>query len=410
MRNFLKMSEAQKIQHPTLLQLCKTSLYIGAISYGGPAILAQVRRVIVKQKSWLTEKDFLDGLSLAQMLPGATGLNVMGYVGYRIHKIWGGILAPLFFVIPAVVSMLLLSWIYFRYGNLSIIQSIMAGLGALVVALLFNATLQLTKTVFKKINSKTLKGLLIAALTFTGAFFFKLNVIWLVLLAGLLGIGFYYFTAEFEDEYLDAQSNKKHPHHHWDKLFPIDYLPAVLALAFIGIILWLPSLREIFTTFFSIGTFSFGGGFIAIPLIQHQIVDQLHWLTLPEFRDGIALGQVTPGPVFITATFIGYKVLSITGALVATLAVFTPSLTAMMILSGIHAKVKELKIAQVIIKGFLAGFIGLLASVTLQFAFSSLISWQTWLLFLASLCCLLYLKLDVLWVILGAAIVSVFLM
>jgi chromate transporter len=176
------------------------------------------------------------------------------------------------------------------------------------------------------------------------------------------------------------------------------------------VILWLPSLRPIFTTLFSIGTFSFGGGFIAIPLIQHQVVDQLQWLTLPEFRDGIALGQVTPGPVFITATFIGYKVLGILGALVATLGVFTPSLAAMMVLSGIHAKVKELKIAQVIIKGFLSGFIGLLLSVTLQFAFSSLVSWQTWLLFSASLIALLYFKLDVLWVILAAGILSVFLM
>ena len=404
------MLEAKISRRPTLFELCKTSLYIGAISYGGPAILAQVKKLVVHQKNWLTEKDFLDGLSLAQILPGATGINIMGYIGYRIHKIWGGIFAPLCFVLPAFVSMLLLAAAYFIYGNLPVIQSAMLSLGALVVALLVNATLQLGQTVFKKINAKTLKGFFIALLTFAGAFFLHLNVLWLILLAGVLGVGFYYFTAEFEDEHLAPHPKSSHQAKlHADRLKFFDYLPVFGVLLVIGSILLWPNLRAIFTTFFGIGAFSFGGGFIAIPLIQHQIVDQLHWLSLVEFRDGIALGQVTPGPVFITATFIGYKVFGIVGASVATLEVFTPALTAMMLLAGVHAKVKELRLVKVVIKGFLAGFIGLLAAVTLQFAFSSLTDWSTWLIFLVSLFVLLYLKKDVLWVIIGTVLFSLFL-
>ncbi|MFH0776751.1 MAG: chromate efflux transporter, partial [Patescibacteria group bacterium] len=334
------MAKSKTTRRPTILNLCKTALYIGAISYGGPAVLAQAKKIVVHQKNWLTEKEFLDGLSLAQILPGATGINVMGYVGYRIHKIWGGILAPLFYVLPAVISMMILAWAYFQYGNLPVIQTIMLGLGALVVALLCNATLQLGQTVFKKIDTKTLKGFAIALLTFAGAFFLHLNVIWLVLLAGILGVGFYYFTAEFEDEHLTAShESRRHAKRSIQKFKLSEYLPILIALLLVGGILLQPRLREIFTTFFGIGAFSFGGGFIAIPLIQHQIVDQLHWLSLSEFRDGIALGQVTPGPVFITATFIGYKVLGVLGAFIATLAVFTPALTAMMLLSGLHAKV-----------------------------------------------------------------------
>ena len=134
----------------------------------------------------------------------------------------------------------------------------------------------------------------------------------------------------------------------------------------------------IFATFLKIGALAFGGGFTAIPLIQHVVVDGMHWLDLTAFRDGIALGQITPGPVFITATFIGYKVAGIIGALVATIGIFTPSLAAIILLGRAHAKVQNLKIVKVIIKGFLSGFIGLLLFIIYQFALHSLINWQTW--------------------------------
>ena len=131
-------------------------------------------------------------------------------------------------------------------------------------------------------------------------------------------------------------------------------------------------------TFFKIGIFAFGGGFTTIPLIQHMVVDGMHWLDLSAFRDGIAMGQITPGPVFITATFIGYKVRGIAGALVATIAIFAPSLAAIMLVGPAHARIKNLKIIKVVIKGFLSGFIGLLLSVVLQFGIQSLVNVQTW--------------------------------
>jgi len=165
-------------------------------------------------------------------------------------------------------------------------------------------------------------------------------------------------------------------------------------------------MRQIVTTFWSIGLFAFGGGFTTIPLIQHQVVDSLHWLTVPQFVDGITMGQITPGPVFITATFIGYKVAGILGAIAATLAIFAPSLALMIGLADIHAKVRNLKIVKVFVKGFLAGFIGLLIAVTLQFAFKSLINWQAWLIFGASLFWLMYLKKDAIWAILGTVVLS----
>jgi chromate transporter len=165
----------------------------------------------------------------------------------------------------------------------------------------------------------------------------------------------------------------------------------------------------IFKTFFKIGSLAFGGGFSAIPLIQHVVVDGMRWLDLTAFRDGIALGQITPGPVFITATFIGYKVQGIIGAVIATIGIFTPSLAAIIFLGRAHAKIKDFKIVKAVIRGFLSGFIGLLLYVVLQFGVQSLINWQAWTLFAASMIYLLWWKKDVVWLILGVIGVSLLL-
>jgi chromate transporter len=135
----------------------------------------------------------------------------------------------------------------------------------------------------------------------------------------------------------------------------------------------------------------------------------MHWLDMKAFRDGIALGQITPGPVFITATFIGYKVNGLLGAAVATLGIFTPSLAAMMLLSRAHAKIKNLRVVQAFIKGLLAGVIGLLLSVTRQFGVQSLVDWQTWAVFAVSATYLIVWKKDAVWLILGTIFVSLLL-
>jgi len=396
------------MKKPTLVELLKTTFYIGVIGYGGPAILALMKKTFVHEKEWFSEKEFMNALSLAQILPGATGVSVMGYIGFKLHKFWGGILAPLLYILPATITMIILAWAYFTFGNLSFVKALFAGLGSLVVALLINATLILGKSVFKKFTVKSWKGLIISLATFVGIFFLKINIIWLILLAGFLGFLFYYFTQEFENE--KAKSGEalliepailqgRH-------LSTNDFIPVILVAVIFVIGLLIPYNRHLITTFLGIGAFAFGGGFNTIPLIQHQVVDLNNWLTVKQFIDGIALGQITPGPVFITATFIGYYVANIFGALLATLAIFTPSLVAMIALADIHGRIQNLKMVKVIVKGFLAGFIGLLVAVTFQFALKSLISWQAWLIFILAIGWLMILKKNSIWAILGTIVLS----
>ena len=388
---------------PSLFELLKTTFYIGTIGYGGPAILALMKKTFVHEKEWVSEKEFMNALSLAQILPGATGVSVMGYIGFKLRKLWGGILAPLCYILPATILMIALAWAYFTYGNLPFVKALFAGLGALVVALLVNATLILGKSVFKKVGLKDWKGFTIGLIAFVGIYFFNWNVIWIILLAGVLGFLLYYFTGEFEDVkakngeplLVDPDVLKREP------LSAKDFAPVILVAAIFIFGLFLPYTRELTTAFLGIGAFAFGGGFTTIPLIQHQVVDAHGWLTIKQFVDGIALGQITPGPVFITATFIGYRVAAIGGAILATLAIFTPSLVAMIALADIHGRVQNLKIVKIVVKGFLSGFIGLLLAVTLQFAFKSLVSWQAWLIFILSIGWLMVLKKNSVWAILG---------
>ncbi len=395
----------------SLSELLRTTAYIGLVGYGGPAILALMKKTFVHKKEWVSEKEFMNALSLAQVLPGATGVSVIGYIGFKLKKLWGAILAPLFYILPATIFMIVLSWVYFTYGNLSFVKALFAGLGSLVVALLVNATLILGRSVFKKIDRKDIKGLVIGVVAFIGIYFLKINIVWIIFASGSLGFLFYYFTREFEDEKTDTgeallsepKTLKREP------LSAKDFIPVILvALIFLTGLL-LPTTRNIITTFLGIGTLAFGGGFTTIPLIQHQVVDVHGWLSVKQFVDGIALGQITPGPVFITATFIGYHVTAILGALFATLAIFAPSLTAMIALADIHGRVQNLKIVKVVVKGFLSGFIGLLVAVTLQFAFKSLICWQAWLIFVLSIVWLLILKKDSVWAILGTILLSLIL-
>ena len=296
------------------------------------------------------------------------------------------------------------SWAYFRYHAIKVVQSLFAGLGVLVVALLIYATFKLGQSVLKQSAASKYRGVLIASLAFLGLCFGHLNGIVLNVGAGLLGLVFYSVTGR--SGHHDGPTEPIAPAAPKCVASRRSYVPLLAAVAVALGMTCFPRTRHLFATFFGIGTLAFGGGFAAIPLIQSTVVDHLHWLSLAQFRDGIALGQVTPGPVFITATFIGYKVMGVAGALIATVAIFMPSLAALIALSEVHNAIRNLQPVQAIIRGILAGFIGVLAAVALQFAVTSLVAWQAWLICCGFLTLVGYFKKDVLWAIAGTAVIS----
>jgi chromate transporter len=283
----------------------------------------------------------------------------------------------------------------------------------MVVALLINAVVTLGKTIFPKYSLRYYKGFLIAALIFMFSFWFRINFVYLIIDAGILGFLSYYFTGEYDE--VSQPDNSFLPAFNKNLISNAivrlaNYTIFIIAnLAILFVMLFFPALQELFLSFFKIGMLAFGGGFNSIPLIQHETINIHHWLSLSEFRDGIALGQITPGPVLITSAFIGYKVYGFIGAVTATVAIFTPSLILLFLLYNVHAKLTKLPVINVIMKGILAGFIGLLVSTTIHFGIESLYDWKTWLVFSLSLIALVKFKIDPLWVIIGTIIISVIL-
>ena len=178
-----------------------------------------------------------------------------------------------------------------------------------------------------------------------------------------------------------------------------------MALVF-GPHFWDPVLGQLNLLLMKLGLLAFGGGFTLIPLIQQEVVGRLGWLSTREFIDGIALGQVTPGPIMITATFVGYRIAGVVGAIASTLAVFFPSFLVLVATVPHFDRIKRLRTVQWMIRGVLAGFIGLLVFVLWQFGQASLVDWKTWALAAAAFTAL-WRKVDLLMIVSTAALISV---
>ncbi|MCC6494896.1 MAG: chromate efflux transporter [Propionibacteriaceae bacterium] len=386
---------------PSLWSMLGQVLYIGTIGYGGPTALTYLRAIFVNDRRWFSEGEFLEAMSLAQILPGSTGVTAVSYFGYRRFGYFGAVVFPLAFLAPSIGAILVLSWAYFTYGQLSLVQPLFAGLGALVVALLLNATLSLGTAVFTGRRSRILLGLLIAAVTFTGSLAFRINLIWLVLLSGVLGIALFWRSSGVDlgtpgaDEVGAAPAASDRPHS-LKRFLPL-VVTGVLVLAALAV----PETRTLFVSFFQVGLLAFGGGFASVALLQHVVVDQMGWLPFLQFRDGIALGQVTPGPVLITAGFVGYKVFGVLGLLAATFGIFLPPALLIVLVADLHDRFKRNRVVQAVVRGFQCGFIGLVAAITIQFGIGSLVDWQTWLIFVASFVLVWWFKRSAAWAILG---------
>lgn len=395
---------------PSLWSVLGQVLYIGTIGYGGPTALTYLRAIFVTKHGWFSEEEFLEAMSLAQILPGSTGVTAVSYFGYRRYGYFGAVVFPLVFLTPSIAAILVLSWAYFTFGHLGFVPPLFAGLGALVVALLLTATLTLGAAVFTGSKRSVLLGLLIAIATFTGSFVFRINLIWLVLASGVLGIALFWNQHVADAGTADAGTGTVDEEdggglaRRAGTASPTRFVPLLVTAALVGAALAVLETRVLFLSFFQVGLLAFGGGFASVALLQHVVVDQMSWLPFTQFRDGIALGQVTPGPVLITAGFVGYKVSGLWGLLAATFGIFLPPVVLIVLVADLHDRFKRNRVVQAVVRGFQCGFIGLVAAITIQFGISSLVSWQTWLIFVASFALVWWFKRSAGWAILGTVV------
>ena len=357
-------------------------------------MIAYIRRMVVEQKKWMDDASFRDGVALCQMVPGATAIQASSYVGLKLRGVAGAAVSFIGFGLPPFLIMTVLSALYVQTKDLPMVISAFNGLQAIIVSIVANAALS-----FGRASIKNWKGAVIAIVS--GILFgFGVNPFPVILLAAIAGIVLY-----LKEPTPSVTSSGR-------RIFtyrPVLIIIAAAVAGFITLFFADSNLFNLAALMVRIDLFAFGGGFAAVPLMFHEVVNVNHWMDNKTFLDGIALGQITPGPIVITATFIGYLLYGLMGAAIATLSVFLPSFLVVVGVAPYFDKLRAFPLFNKAVTGIFASFVGLLLSVTVLFALK--IPWDLWrtLLAVAAFVALL-LKVEIYWVVLAGVVISIILL
>lgn len=338
----------------SLLYIFLTFLKLGATAFGGyMSLIAIVQKQLVEVDKKLKEEDLLDGISLTSVLPGPVAVNTIAYVGYRLRGISGAIVAFIGIIIPSFLLVVLLSWLYFSYGNIPAVKNIFSGITPAITALIVTVAIGMTRKTVKVPVQWVICLLAALLLIFIGGF-----TVTFLLLVGSGVAGAFLLRQSAGTDIMSTSKNfvgRKQL-----------IVSGIVLLLLLGTLLWggqspeAPKDIQILSTFSGISLTLFGGGYVVIPALHELFVENLKWLTSAEFADGIAIGQITPGPIFITAAFIGYKVAGVSGALLATLAIFTPPAALTVLLSRFVEVLNHSSVVKAAMKGIRAAVIGMI--------------------------------------------------
>jgi chromate transporter len=379
--------------HPTLADLFLSFLRLGATAFGGPAMIVHIGDLAVKRKRWLDQATFRSGVVLSQSIPGATAMQTAAYAGLQARGVPGALASYIGFGLPAFFLMLCFSALYTVSRDLRWAAAVFSGLQVIVVAIVANATYTFGRNSIKRY----LHAFLAAASAL--AFGLHTSPFYVILGAAFAGI----LPPGKAAEPQPVETPKEHY-----SVTPAVILLSILALGLLLLYLVRPGLFDMALLMLKVDLFAFGGGFASLPLMLQQVVHVRGWMDERTFMDGIALGQVTPGPIVITAAFVGYLTHSLLGAIVATTAIFTPSFILLVLTALFFNKLKRSPVFTKATQGILASFVGLLLYVAVKFAMA--VPWDFFriLLAIASLSALVK-KVDLIYIVLIGAALSLLL-
>ncbi len=379
---------------PSLAGLFLSFLKLGATAFGGPAMVTYIRRMAVEQKKWMDDSSFKNGIAFCQMVPGATAMQVSAYVGLTLRGVSGAAVSFIGFGLPAFLCMTALSALYVQNRQLPAVTSAFNGLQAIIVSIIANAAIT-----FGRANIKNWKAAVIAVLAAV-LFGFSISPFLVIILAALAGILLYLC----QPAPAFVSSTRLGPTYR-----PVLIIVSAAAAGFIVLFFVNRGLFDLAALMFRVDLFAFGGGFASVPLMFHEVVNVNSWMDSKTFLDGIAMGQVTPGPIVITATFIGYILYGFWGAGIATASIFLPSFLIVVGVAPYFDKLRSFPLFNKAVVGVIASFVGLLLSVTVLFALK--IPWDLWrtLLAVAAFVALL-LRVEIYWVVIAGVIISIFLL
>ena len=409
-------------------------------------MLSQIRHLVVLERRWLTEQDFIEALALGQSLPGTAAGNAVTYVGLRLRGWRGASVSLAGFILPSMLMMIVFAIFYDRFRALPNTQQLFHGFNAAVVALIAVTAWRMGKHTSSKSWQRILIGL-----SFAAVIFLRATVVEVILISGLIGIGIESFAerqlprlqrirgfATRRQERIRSRialRRPKKPHRYFggyltealaeerlrqmsearvaqddddadadEEVSPErSALPGFVLLAF-PLIAKLGLALAISFIFLRIGAATFGGGFVMIPEIQNEVVAAHHWLTNQEFADATALGQITPGPVLIMATFIGYRVAGIAGAILCTLCVFLPSFLMTIAAGSSFHRFRANRQTQAFLRGVAPAVTGLLGAAAWSVARSGIHTVIGAAMAIVVVAILIRYRPNALWILLGAGV------
>jgi chromate transporter len=396
------------IVYPVSLgSLFLTFLKIGSTAFGGfMALISVVQNYAVERRKLLKQEDMLDGISLATILPGPIAVNVVAYVGYRTRGRMGALVSAVSVILPAFLLLLVLSYAYFRFGQMPMVGKFFAGfipaVSAIIFAAAWNMAAKTIKGIAEAIIALTAFGLLLGI----GGFMLTLAI---VLMSGLGGRLLFYDSSS-PPANSEPSKPKPGPKQAGPGNRPSLHSVAAASLPAAHLFSFNTALiGKLIVTFGGMSVLLFGGGYVFIPLIQQVVVDNYGWVTRQEFIDAIALGQVTPGPILISAAFIGYKVAGLAGAVAATAGIFTPPAVVMLICTHFLDRIKHSDSIKAAMRGIRSAVIGLIAAAGITVARTSQMNVIFVLIFCIALIALIKFKIETAWIIPAAGLAGLLL-
>src|SRR5689334_12112462 len=421
----------------TLGGLFLSFLKIGLVGFGGGvAVLAQIRAVTVRKRMWLTDSEFAEALALAQALPGTSAGNSVTYIGLRLRGWRGAAVAMAGFILPSTLIMIGLAILYKHIRAFPDTQRFFHGLNGAVVALILVTAWRMGKNILTRRWQWWL-----AVLSFLTVALFDATVLEVVLAAGLIGIYIDSFAETqwrrlrnlssiaarrrarlrarlvkrrrgrkegFVRTYLSSQfiGPEEPEETSEDKREESTTLRSIGVLAVaMPVAAKLALLFTLSAIFLRIGSVTFGGGLVMVPLIESEVVNNHQWLTHQEFADAFALGQITPGPVLITATFVGYRVAGTLGALVATISIFLPAFLMTIAAGSSLRRFRSNKQVQAFLRGIAPAVVGLLLGAVVSVGRAGIHSWVGLTIMIVAIFILVRFRPNAFCVIFGAGVV-----
>jgi chromate transporter len=395
----------QRTSTSPLLEVVWLFLRLGFTAFGGPAAhIAMMREEVVQRRQWMSEERFVDLIGVTNLIPGPSSTELAIYLGY-LRAGWPGLLvAGVCFIGPAMLIVLALAWAYVTYGALPQIDWLFYGIQPVVVAIIAQAIWNLGRTVFK---GPLAMGLALGVLA---AYLFGINVL-ILLFGGAALYGLLFFLIR---RLRRRSSTAVKP--------PVAGLALPVLLANLQVAgdmagSWLRaavaataapiSLGLIFLTFLELGSVVYGSGYTLLAFLRTDLVQNLHWLTDKQLLDAVSIGQFTPGPVFTTATFIGYLLGGWPAALLATLAMFLPSFVLIALIHPVARRLRQAAWTSTLLDGVNAAALALMTGVLVQLGQHALTDLLTGAIALLAFVILLRFKLNSVWLILAGAIIGV---